>query len=467
MSRRMQIAHLHQAGGWLSPGYLEIDEAGFIARVAAEAPVEWAGQAVERLDGFVVPGALNLHSHAHQRGLAGRAEGGSGASEAENFWRWRERMYAFVLSLTPEDFEAIAAWAYVEMLRSGYTTVGEFHYLHHDRDGGYYSDPFEMSGRVLAAAEQAGIALTMLPSLYLHGGVGKPPATEQRRFAHRSVDDFLALTSWLHDGARGQATVRVGIAPHSLRAVSATELAALLAEAARIEPTLPIHMHVAEQTGEVEEIVATLGVPPASWLDEHTQLGPAWCFIHATHCTPVELARMAMHGIVAGLCPLTEANLGDGVFPMREYHARGGRWGIGSDSNIIIDPVQELRSIENVQRMIGRRRGVLTAPGNPTTEQPGRRLYDLALAGGAQALNQPAGALEPGRRADLVELDPEHPFLVGQQPASALDGWVLAGSREVVRNVMVAGRWVVRDGRHLHEEALAARFRRVMQQLWT
>ncbi len=461
--QRLRIAHLHQPGGWLSPGFVEIGDDGIISRVLAAAPPEWEGQAVERLDGFVVPGALNVHSHAHQRGLAGRAEGGSGATDAENFWRWRERMYAFVLSLSPDDFQAIATWAFIEMLRAGYTTVGEFHYLHHDRDGAYYADPAEMSARVLAAADEAGIALTLLPSLYTHGGVGKPPAPEQRRFNHRTVDDFLDLVARLRAAAADRPLVRVGVAPHSLRAVSAAELAALLDG---IDSATPVHIHVAEQTGEVEECLQALGTTPASWLDEHVALGPRWTFIHATHCTTDELRALARYGVVVSLCPLTEANLGDGVFPMIDYDAFGGRWGIGSDSNIIIDPAQELRTIENVQRLVGRRRRVLTAPGDPTTEQPGRRLYDLALAGGAQALAQPTGALTPGHRADLLELDPGHPTLVGQAANTVLDGWLLTGDRAAVRQVMVGGRWVVRDGQHPQQAASAARFAEIMRRLW-
>ncbi|HEX5165492.1 MAG TPA: formimidoylglutamate deiminase [Thermomicrobiales bacterium] len=459
----LRAAHLHQPDGWLSPGFLEIDGDGTISQVTATMPAEWDATEVQRLDGYVLPGMLNLHSHAHQRGLAGRAEGGSGATEAENFWSWRERMYAFLLSLTPDDFEAIAAQLYLEMLRAGFTTVGEFHYLHHDRDGGYYADPHEMSARLLAAADQTGIALTMLPSLYTHAGIGRPATPEQRRFVHRSVDDFLALFEWLRTEMPNRPLLRVGVAPHSLRAVSGEELSAVVASVSGL-PDVPIHLHVAEQTGEVEEIVTRLGTTPASWLFANQPVNDRWTFIHATHCTLDELRELAGRGAVVGLCPTTEGNLGDGLFQLRDYAAAGGRWGIGTDANLQPDPGLELRFLEYGQRLFSQRRSILVEPG-ATTAQPGRRLHDLALAGGAQALAQPAAALTAGRRADLVELDPDHPAIVAQQPASVLDGWLVAGSRELVRTVLVGGTWLVRDGHHQHEETITDRYRAVMRRL--
>jgi formimidoylglutamate deiminase len=461
---RLRARHLHQPGGWLSPGFVEVDAGGTISAVSAEQPSHWPEPEITRLDGYVVPGMVNLHSHAHQRGLAGRAEGGSGATEAENFWSWRQRMYGFVLSLTPDDFEAIAAQAYVEMLRAGFTTVGEFHYLHHDRDGSYYADPAEMSARVLAAGETADIGLTLLPSLYTRGGIGQPAAPEQRRFTHRSADDFLKLVDRVRDVTRGNPLVRVGIAPHSLRAVSVEELKHVLD--ALGDAPMPVHMHVAEQPREVDECVAGLGAPPAQWLLDNVGPDERWTFIHATHCTLSELQAMAERGVAVGLCPTTEGNLGDGVFQLRAFHAAGGVWGIGSDANLLPDPALELRVLEYGQRLFEQRRGILVEPGSPATEQPGRRLYDLALAGGARSLAQPAGEITPGKRADLVELDPNHPALAGQHPDSVLDGWLVAGSREVVRNVIVGGRWVVRDGRHPKQDAVAARYHDVMRNLF-
>jgi formimidoylglutamate deiminase len=461
---RLRAGYLHQPGGWLSPGFVEVDAGGTISAVSAEQPSHWQEPEITRLDGYVVPGAINLHSHAHQRGLAGRAEGGSGTTEAENFWSWRQRMYGFVLSLSPDHFEAIAAQAYVEMLRAGFTTVGEFHYLHHDRDGGYYADPAELSSRVLAAASTAGISLTLLPSLYTRGGIGQPASHEQRRFTHRSSDDFLQLVGRIRDMTRNNPLVEVGIAPHSLRAVSVEELKHVLD--ALGETSMPIHMHVAEQPREVEECVAGLGAPPAQWLLDNVDPDERWTFIHATHCTLSELRATARRGVTVGLCPTTEGNLGDGVFQLRAFHAAGGAWGIGSDANLLPDPALELRVLEYGQRLFEQRRSILVEPGSPATEQPGRRLYDLALAGGARSLAQPVGEITPGKRADLVELDSHHPALAGQHSDTVLDGWLVAGSREIVRNVMVGGRRVVQDGHHPNEEEVAARYRTVIRNLF-
>jgi formimidoylglutamate deiminase len=460
---RLRVEHLHQPDGWLTPGFVEIDAQGVIARVANAEPAEWAGQTVEQLDGYTLPGLPNLHSHAHQRGLAGRAEGGSGATEAENFWTWRTRMYDFALRLDPDDLYAIAAQAYVEMLKAGFTTVGEFHYLHHDPAGQPYANPAELSEQLLAASIEAGIAITLLPSLYTRGGIGQPPAPEQRRFVHANVADFNTLVERVSASAATVPGATIGIAPHSLRAVSAAELREVLAA----WPQLPVHMHVAEQVREVEECVAGLGAPPASWLLDEAGADARWTFIHATHASHNELTAMAARGVVVSLCPLTEGNLGDGVFALTEFVAAGGRWGVGTDSNIAISVSGELQQLEYSQRLTRQRRSVLVTPGSPQTEQPGRQLYDRALAGGAQALAQPIGAIAPGKRADLCVLDAKHPALAGADERTVLDQWLLTATSPVVQHVMVNGRWGVRDGRHAHEDVILQRYRAALARLTT
>lgn len=462
--RRYRIAHLHQPEGWLSPAFLEVDGGGTIVSVDGTQPDGWDGE-VETIHGYVLPGMVNLHSHAHQRALAGRTEfvGTDPAASADDFWAWRNRMYALAGMLDPDQFQAIAARAYLEMLEAGYTSVGEFHYLHHAPDGRPYTNLSEMSERVIAAAAATGIGLTLLPVLYTHGGIGRPPGTGQRRFVFNDVEGFLRLLADLKRLRSHHPLMRLGVAPHSVRAVSAANLRRLLAALPELLPLAPIHIHVAEQTAEVAQCMAGLGAPPARWLLDQFPLDRQWTFIHATHCDRAELAEMAQREVMVGLCPITEADLGDGIFPLIDFQRAGGRWGIGSDGNTVIDPAQELRLLEFGQRLIQRRRAILVSPEKETTAHAGRRLYDLALAGGAHALAQPVGAIRPGMRADLIELDPDHPALIGHSAATVLDAWIFSGPAGNVRNVMAGGRWLVRDGRHLHRDAITRDFHEAMR----
>lgn len=462
--RWIEVEHLHQPNGWISPGYLSIDEQGMITRVSGDRPEDWSSIEVERVDGYVVPGMPNLHSHAHQRGLAGRAEGGSGVTEAENFWSWRERMYAFLNLLDPGQFEAIAAQAYVEMLKAGFTVVGEFHYLHQDKNGRPYANPLEMSERVLAAASSTGIGLTLLPCLYTRGGVGRALAPEQRRFL-LSGERFGQLVEALSGAVAGEPLARLGIAPHSLRAVDPEEFESVVAPLARAYPDAPIHIHVAEQTAEIEQCLQDLGMYPAAWLMDRLDVNHRWTFIHATHCGAAELAGMADRGLIVGLCPSTEANLGDGVFDLDTFYRAGGRFGIGTDSDTRHSVVEELRLVEYVQRLTRQRRSIFVSPGSALSERPGRLLFDTAVEAGARSIAQPVGRLLPGSRADLVVLEADAPALIGHGPDTILDAWVFAGGEREVRDVMVGGRWLVQGGRHIAEETVLERFRRVIEGL--
>ncbi|MGH2533443.1 MAG: formimidoylglutamate deiminase [Thermomicrobiales bacterium] len=461
---RYRAAHLHQPGGWYSPGYLEIDAAGMVVAVESARPASWSNFEVHELSGFLLPGMPNLHAHAHQRGLAGRAEGMPGATRSD-FWSWRDRMYRFANALSPEDLEAVATIAYVEMLKSGFTTVGEFHYLHLDRDGRPYANSAELSERIVAAAERAGIGLTLLPALFTQGGIGMAPSDGQRRFVHHDVDAFLRLVETLRGQISRVPALRVGVAPHSLRSVAVAELADLLVGIDGIDPSAPIHIHVAEQVREVEECLTALHARPVEWLLDHVDLGPRWTLIHATHVTNEERRGIAHRGATVGLCPMTEANLGDGLFPLVEYQTEGGRWGIGTDSNGSISLADELRTLDYGQRLLHLRRDTAVSPGDPLTEHPGRVLFDRALAGGASALAQPVGAIAPGLRADLIELDPDAVALLGHTPESVLDGWFFSATTPVVRNVMVAGTWVVRDGHHSMEQEAFDAFARTVRSL--
>src|SRR5438034_1530381 len=396
---------------------------------------------------LAIPGIASLHSHAFQRGMAGLAE--TRGNTADTFWTWRETMYHFALEMTPEDTEAVATLLYVEMPGRGFTRVGEFHYLHHARDGAPYANPAEMATRIVRAAEIAGIGLTLLPSFYAHSSFGgAEPHAGQRRFIC-SIDQFARLTAAIRTAVRALPGANVGVAPHSLRAVTPNELAAMgsLAEGG------PVHIHAAEQIKEVEDCIAWSGRRPIEWLLENAPVDQRWCLIHATHMTAAETASLARSGAVAGLCPVTEASLGDGIFPAREFLDAGGRFGVGTDSNVLIGVADELRQLEYGQRLKHRERNVLSGgPGVST----GRALFDAALAGGAQALAQPIAGLQVGARADIITLDTTHPSLAGRRGDAILDGWIFSPGRGAVADVWAGGSEVVEDGRQRRHQSARA-----------
>lgn len=405
--------------------------------------------------GVILPGMPNLHSHAFQRGMAGLAE--TRGPGADSFWSWRDVMYRHALSLSPDEVEAIAAQLYVEMLEAGFTRVGEFHYLHHDRDGGHYADIGEMAGRICAAAEATGIGLTLLPVMYAHSGFGAlPPAEGQRRFIN-DKDSFARLLERAEAHAGRLAGAQVGVAPHSLRAVSVAQLG----WAAMLRPSCPLHIHIAEQVKEVEDCVAWSGKRPVEWLLDHAPVDERWCLIHATHMTEGETRAVAHRGAVAGLCPVTEANLGDGTFSGALFLESGGQFGVGSDSNILIGIGDELRQLEYSQRLRDRTRNVLAPTGGST----GRRLFDGAIAGGARALGVTGQHIRAGARADLVSLDLTDPALAGRSGDSLLDALIFACKGGAVDAVWVAGRQIVKEGRHTARSAIRERFGNVMAAL--
>jgi formimidoylglutamate deiminase len=453
--------------GWAEDVLIEIGSQGDIAAVKPGA----APGAAFRAAGAVIPGMPNLHSHAFQRAMAGLTEqtGTEAGAGDDSFWTWRKLMYGFVGRLRPEQVEAIAGQLYVEMLKSGYTAVAEFHYLHHDPAGAPYGDLAEMSERVIAAAKATGIGLTMLPVLYGAGGFGGKPATEgQRRFLNDPAR-FLELIGILRERHGADPQIRIGIAPHSLRAATPEMLSTVVAGLRAQDPTAPIHIHIAEQTKEVEDCLAWSGQRPVEWLLAHQPVDQHWCLVHATHMTERETSELAASGAVAGLCPTTEANLGDGFFPAEAFFAAQGCFGVGSDSHISVSPIEELRWLEYGQRLVTRRRNVLL-PGdgtgrNRSSGHVGAALYRAALAGGALAAGRPLGRIAPGARADLVVLDPETPVLLGRGGDTLLDALVFAGNQNPVRDVFVGGRQLVEEGHHIAEHDVLARFRGAMKAL--
>ncbi|WP_445503286.1 formimidoylglutamate deiminase [Microvirga sp. G4-2] len=449
--RRLILDHALLPEGWARNVGLDI-EGGVIAAVHRDAPREDR----ERITGIAVPGLPNLHSHTFQRGMAGLAE--TRGPEGDSFWTWRQVMYRFLGRLMPADVEAIAAFAMMEMLEGGFTSVAEFHYLHHDTDGRPYADIAELSGRIAAAAQETGIGLTLLPVFYAQGGFGGvAPAEGQRRFIN-DVERYFRLLEGARKAVANLDDAVVGVAPHSLRAVTPASLSEVVARAGEG----PIHIHVAEQVKEVEDCLAWSGYRPVAWLLDHAPVDQRWCLIHATHLDAQEIKGIAMSGAVAGLCPITEANLGDGIFAGIDYLAAGGRFGAGSDSNIEISAAAELKQFEYSQRLKHRARNVLAEREGQST---GRHLYEKALSGGAQALGRRIGAIAAEHRADLVVLDADHPDLAAVSGDRWIDSYVFVAGKDVIDTVLVAGQVMVRRGRHVKRDAIRARYARAMSRI--
>ncbi|MER9653655.1 formimidoylglutamate deiminase [Mesorhizobium sp. M0152] len=420
----------------------------------ADVELDSAASTDDERHSILLPGMPNLHSHAFQRGMAGLAE--LRGPSADSFWSWREVMYRFALSMTPDQVEAVAAQLYVEMLEAGFSRVGEFHYLHHDRDGKPYSNAAEMAERIAAAASETGIGLTLLPVFYAHSSFGgAAPNDGQRRFIN-DVTRFSRLVEKSRECVRTLNQAVVGVAPHSLRAATPEELTAVAAMA----PDGPVHIHVAEQVKEVDDCLAWTGARPVEFLLGHAKVDQRWCLIHATHMTDAETIGVARSGAIAGLCPITEANLGDGTFAAPLFREHGGRFGVGSDSNVLIGLPDELRQLEYSQRLAHRARNVLAVAGGST----GRALFDAALEGGSIALGAGASQIAAGASADLVSLDAGNPSLAGKTGDAILDAWIFANGSKV-DCVWVHGNKQVSGGRHTRREAIARRFRSVMTAL--
>jgi formimidoylglutamate deiminase len=435
----------------LAEGWRENVRIEFDGRLIGSITADATRQAGDERHAIIVPGMPNLHSHAFQRAMAGLAEVRGPASDS--FWSWRTVMYDFALSMTPEEIEAVAAQLYMEMLEAGFTRVGEFHYLHHQKGGRPYANIAEHAERIGAASAAAGINLTLLPVFYAHSNFGgQPPIDGQRRFIN-SLDSFAGLMEASDRVTRGLEGGELGLALHSLRAVTPDELNALMAS----HGNGPIHIHVAEQVKEVDDCIAWSGARPVEWLLANAPVDQRWCFIHATHMTEAETAEMAMRGAIAGLCPITEANLGDGIFPAETFLKNRGQFGIGSDSNISISVAHELRQLEYSERLGLRARNVVAEAGQST----GRRLFDGALAGGAKALSGGA-VLSAGAPADFVSLDAEDVFV--RSDDQLLDHWIFADGVKV-GDVWANGRKCVESGRHIARERIVEQFRKTMKNL--
>jgi formimidoylglutamate deiminase len=442
--RKFRFSSALTSTGWQKNVGVIVDENGVIEKVVKDTK---DGTLIR---GVAIPAIPNVHSHAHQRLMVGLAErAGPGA---DSFWTWREVMYGFALKLSPDDLEAVAAQAYVEMLKAGFSCVGEFQYLHQQPDGSPYDEPAEMSLRCLSAAEQAGIAITLLPTLYNFSGFGGQPAQAgQRRFVN-DADRFLEIYGTLKGACGASPLRRLGISPHSLRAVTPDLLKTVLNG---LEGQARVHIHVAEQEKEVDDCLAWSGQRPVEFLLDRFDVSSRWCAIHATHMTAGETQRLAKSGAVAGLCPTTEANLGDGIFPADSFIKQGGAIAIGSDSQITISPAEDLRQLEYSQRL---RHGTRNALASGAGASTGRSLFDAVLKGGAACLDQPMGAIAVGKRCDIAVLDDENPAMIGRAGDAALDTWIFSAGNAAVKDMIVGGAHVVKDRQHIHEGRILKKF---------
>ncbi|MFJ7882078.1 formimidoylglutamate deiminase [Pseudomonas sp. NPDC096917] len=439
--------------GWATDVRIEVGADGYLTRIKADSDAQGA----QRLNGPLLPGMPNLHSHAFQRAMAGLAE--VAGNPNDSFWTWRDLMYRLVGKISPEQLGVIARQLYIEMLKAGYTSVAEFHYVHHDLSGQPYANPAELALRISEAARSAGIGLTLLPVLYSHAGFGgQTPNDGQRRFIN-STERYLTLQQQLKPLLAQQPAQQLGLCFHSLRAVTPEQIHEVMRAS---DTTCPVHIHIAEQQKEVDDCLSWSGKRPIQWLYDNVEVDARWCLVHATHANADEVQRMAQSKAVAGLCLTTEANLGDGIFPAVEYLAQGGRMGIGSDSHVSLSVVEELRWLEYGQRLRDQRRNRMYRSDQPMV---GRTLYDAALAGGAQAMGQAVAGLAVGQRADWLVLDGNDPYLATAQDDAILNRWLFAGGDRQVRDVIVNGQWVVRDGRHADEEASSRDFTRVLKDL--
>jgi len=450
---RIYCKTLLQGEHWRADVVLNVSQDGVIA--AIERGTSQSADIV--LQGIVVPGMPNAHSHSFQRLIAGLT--GPQGNRRDSFWSWREAMYRVANRVSPAQFGAVAQWVFVEMLKAGFTSCAEFHYLHHQPGGEAYDNPAEMSLRVIEAASASGIGLTLLPVLYCSAGFGQDQVSEeQKRFAN-TPEQYLRLLETSRNAIGNSNLVELGLAPHSLRAVPV----AILNEVLQSWPDqlCPVHIHVAEQPAEIEACQAHLGARPVEFLLGRLAVDRRWCLVHATHMTPDEALAAAKSEATAGLCPTTEADLGDGVFRTAEWLQAGGSFAIGSDSNVRISVAEELRLLEYNERLRSGQRNVLT----DSVTSCGRFLYQHAAKAGGVALGQPVGRLETGCRADLVELDGNHELLAGRSPDAALDSWIFAGDDSMLNSVWVAGRRMVEKGRHDAESNDRAAFARVMREM--
>lgn len=440
---------------WQENVQITVNDEGLISNIKSNI----SDHSVPWIEGPIIPGMPNLHSHAFQRAMAGLAEFAV-AEQSDSFWSWRDKMYGMMDRLTPDHVKAIAQYLYIEMLKAGYTSVAEFHYVHHDQRGRRYADLAEMSKQVSNAAEAVGIGLTITPALYTWSGFGsQQPTHGQRRFIN-STEQYIELQQAITRYVADKPAQRSGICFHSLRATNSEQIDQVLAA---LPSDQPVHIHISEQQKEVDDCLNWSGLRPVEYLYQHHTVDQRWCLIHATHLTEQEIQQIAASKAVVGICTTTEANLGDGFFPLPQFMKQQGRFGVGSDSHISVNVPEEIRWLEYEHRLKTQQRNCLLAGQSGST---GEMLYQQALTGGAQALGQPIGVLDVGARADWLVLDHQNPFVATSASSALFDRWLFGNTQALIRDVMVAGHWVIRDRHHASEQITSEAFIKTLKALF-
>ncbi|MEP2025955.1 MAG: formimidoylglutamate deiminase [Reichenbachiella sp.] len=441
--------------GWMCPAFVEVDNKGIISNISTE---KLEGD-IETVSGFAIPGFQNAHSHSFQYAMSGLAEIHPDPTSQDDFWSWRETMYNIALSMNPDQFEHIAAMLYAEMLSHGYTHVAEFHYVHHDPNGKPYTNLAEMGQRLVSAAKTAGIGITLVPIFYQKGGFGQNPVEKQRRFISATAMDYLELLDSSEKATQSYAKANIGLGIHSLRAVDESSMRAAFAEA----KDLPIHMHIAEQLKEVSDCLDFYKQRPVEWLLDNYDVNGNFHLVHATHLVDSEVMGIAQSGAHVVLCPSTEGNLGDGIFPLQSFQQKGGKWSIGTDSHIGLNPLEELRILDYGQRLTTHRRNQFISDTNGDTGAFG---IDMVIKSGRKAMgNKSENYFTIGQPFDAVILDASSPLIGTSRPEHILSTLVYSGDRTNFNGTVVDGDWKVKDGQHHLKDEIVSNFKKSLGEL--
>jgi len=456
MKKVLKFEGLLTNDGWLCPAYAEVDTHGNIASVSESKPSEGS---IESVNGYAIPGFQNAHSHSFQYAMSGLAEIHPDPTSQDDFWSWRETMYNIALSMDPDQFEHIATMLYAEMLSHGYTHVAEFHYVHHDKNGKPYSNLAETGERLISAAKTAGIGITLVPIFYQKGGFGKEPVEKQRRFISATAQDYLDLLASSEKATQSYAKANVGLGIHSLRAVDEDSIKAAFTEA----KDLPVHIHIAEQLKEVSDCLDYYNQRPVEWLLNTFEVNENFHLVHATHLNDSEVSGIARSGAHVVLCPSTEGNLGDGIFPLQNFQQQGGKWSIGTDSHIGLNPLEELRILDYGQRLTTHRRNQFISKTNGDTGLFG---VDMALKSGRKAMSNTCDKyFEVGQPLDAVVIDADAPLIATCRPEHILSTLVYSGDRTHFKGTLVNGEWKVQKGRHNQREKIVTNFKKSLEEL--